>query len=85
MIYSYKEKFKYHNLPHNFPTSYTRPFILGVLALAMDSQQLTLLSAFSTLCGLGQITYFFWLEIPPGRRGTHYFPQGRSVMNGKEG
>lgn len=78
-------KIKIPHLPSHFPTCCTRTFALGLLALPTDSHQLTLLPACSTLGGLGKVTYSFWLEIPPGSRGTHCFPLGRSVMNEKEG
>lgn len=37
------------------------------------------------LSALAQLMCSFWLEIPPGIRGTRCFPQGRSEMNEKEG
>ena len=80
-----QRKVKIPHLPSHFPTCCTRSFALGHLALPMDSHQLTLLSACSSLGGLQQVMYPFWLEICPGSRGTHCFPQGRSVINEKEG
>lgn len=71
-------KVKIAHPPPGFPTCCTD--CPGNPSLGMESCQPA-----APLGALAQVTFSFWLQIPPAGRGTGCFPQGRSGMNEKEG